>query len=195
MASNPKEYEDIPGTWVFDAERARLVKVHQARRAELVRRGRAQGPPCAHTHRTTGGSGNHHRCRSGAHALAGNGVEQFALPIAGHTGNAAAPDQLDGLVGPRRVAHEVAEMVGDKSRLCLDAGQHCLEGREVRMDVGDERVASHAAPANAFFITRAVFEQANEYSSVAWMSAGASARSMVVNPKLGKYRSAVVVSR
>ena len=115
--------------------------------------------------------------------------------VAGHAGDAAAPDPLDGLVGPRGVAHEVAEMVGDQPRPCLDAGQHGLEGREVRVDVGDERVASHAAPASVFFITRAVFEQANEYSSVARISGGASARSMRAKPKLGKYCSAVVVSR
>ena len=69
-----------------------------------------------------------------------------------------------------------------------DVGEHGVERREVRVDVGDQRVAHRhqAQLSDRLHITVADAGHADLNSTVSATSSGTAPRSMRSNPKLGK---------
>src|SRR5688572_9228253 len=114
--------------------------------------------------------------------------------VARNPGDTGPDERLDDLVRPRRIPHEVAKVVrGVHVPTRRDVAQHCLERRQIGVNVGDEGVA-HRQPSSSA-ITVADAGHASRNSTDCLISSGTASRCVFTKPKLGKYRSAVVVSR
>src|SRR5688500_68573 len=118
--------------------------------------------------------------------------------VAGDARDGEGDEHLDDLVRPRRIADEIAKVVCRTHALARrDVPQHRLERWQIRVNVGDEGVAHRGRRGQLSWsvITVAVAGQASRNSTDCFTSSGTASRCVFTKPKLGKYRSAVVVSR
>jgi len=111
------------------------------------------------------------------------------IVIPGDADDATFPECGDYLVWPRRVAGEVAEVVGGADVAPVDVGEDRGERREIGVNIGDERESNHELRVGAPMrrdITIAVSGHAPRNSADALTGSGTAVLVVRVKPNFGK---------
>src|SRR5919109_4095338 len=114
-----------------------------------------------------------------------------------HARNRGVDERGNHFVRPRCVSDQIAQVIRRADVPGRDVTEHRLKRRQVRVNVGNERVSHRrtASQSSSSAITVADDGHASRNSTELLTSSGTVSRVVFTKPKLGKYRSAVVVSR